>query len=81
MWIFNEFSLTNKGDDVSDNNLFFLAAIIAPEKPIQSVRCWTITDDAITPVPLNIRAITSIDGNATSSNDMANVKYFSNLFI
>ena len=31
--------LSNKGDDVSDNNLFFLAAIIAPEKPIQSVRC------------------------------------------
>ncbi len=81
MWIFNEFSLLNKGEDVSDNSLFFLAAIIAPEKPIHSVKCWTITEDAITPVPLNIRATTSIDGSATSSNDIANVKYFSNLFI
>jgi hypothetical protein len=76
-----KFSLSNNGDDVKDKSLFFLAAITAPEKPIHKVRCCTITDEAIIPVPLKTLATTSIDGNTTNKNEIANVKYFSNLFI
>jgi len=66
---------------VRDKSLFFRAAIIAPEKPIHKVRCWTITDEAIIPVPLKILATTSIEGKMTSKKDTLRVKYFSNLLI
>ena len=41
------FSLLNNEDLFNDRSLFWFDAIIAPTKPIHSVKCWTITCDAV----------------------------------
>ena len=71
------FSVLNNGFEVKDSNLFFLDAITAPKNPIHSVRCWTKTEEATTPVLQKMRVITSTEGNKTNREKIKRVKYFS----
>jgi hypothetical protein len=70
-------SVLNRGSVVRDNSLFLRAAITAPAKPIHNVKCWTRTEEAITPVVPKNRAITSTAGRSTREIKTNKVKYFS----
>ena len=70
-------SLLNKRELDKDKSLFLLEAIIAPEKPIYRVKCWTNTGEATIPVVPKKREMTSIAGKDTSNRKIIIEKLFS----
>jgi hypothetical protein len=74
-------SASNRGSVVRDNSLFLRAAITAPAKPIHNVKCWTRTEEAVTPVVPKNRVITSLAGRNTREINTNKVKYFSIVLI